>query len=354
MDKNNIFHQLFYDEVTNEPDYRKWLYLGLLVCFIVLATVISSTFSRDSVGYNDYIIRFGSTGWNELYDEMFYLEGLFVFLSKVVYKFGLDYVFLFLVYAAISLSVKFYLIYKHSADKVLSLAFFSSYYFILQDSTQIRFSIAVAFSYLGLHFLADNRKLLFSVIVISSAILFHTAIVVFIVMLIFKSSKSYVWIIGMIVIALVLYPLNLNLAVMDLVGSAVSYFNLEDTRIKILYRVMLQPSSDVFLGVFARPAILSYICAAVIFQYRNKFSAFEVLCFNAFLLSIFCYILLKDIPDLQVRFRDMFVFSLVFLVPFLCRGLSIFLGGKLAYALIMLYLCVHFIKFTFYSDMLIF
>ncbi len=338
--------------MIKSPNFDKNLYLVLLVISIIIATVISSGFSRDSVGYNAYIVQYGETNWSELTKELFNLEGMFVLLSKVIYKSGLDFIFLFLVYASISLSVKFYLIYKHSKDVVLSLSFFTSYYFILQDSTQIRFSIAVAFSYLGLHFLAANKKVLFSLIVVFSSVMFHTAISIFIIMLLFKSKKSIYWILGMLVVSILLYPVNINFLLLDAVKNIVYYLDLE--RVKILYRVMVQPSSDIFLSMFARPAVLSYICAAVLFHYRDKFSAFEKLCYNSFIFSIFCYILLKDIPDLQVRLRDLFGFSLVFLVPYLFRGLSIFLGEKLAYVFLMSYLLVHLIKFAFYDKMLIF
>lgn len=162
------------------------------------------------------------------------------------------------------------------------------------------------------------------------------------------------WLLGMVAVAIALYPVNLHEVALNLVGSVVDYFDLKRSIINKIYLVLQTQNPDIYLGMFTRFAILSYICAAVIFQYRSKLSAYETLCFNAFLLSIFFYILLNDIPDMQVRFRDMFGFSLVFLVPYLYRALSTLTGERAAYTLIMLYLLVHFIKFTFFSGMLIF
>lgn len=328
--------------------------LGLLVCLIIFATIISSSFSRDSASYNNYIFVFGSHDWDRFFTEILHLEGLFVLLSKIIYKLDLSYTFLFLIYATISLSIKFYLIDNYSKEKFLSLAFFISYFFILHDSTQIRFGLAIAAVYFSLKCLSENRRLMFSAIVLFSAIMLHVVSLVFILLLLFTTKKSVSWLLGLILVAIVLYPVNINVIAMDFVGSIVDSFGLQRAIINKLYTVMLAPSSDVFLGMFARPAVLSYICAAIIFQYKNKLSDYETLCFNAFLLSIFFYILLKDIPDIQVRLRDMFGFSLVFLVPYLYRALSTLTGERASYVLITLYLFVHFIKFTFFNGMLIF
>lgn len=330
------------------------LYFGLLVCLIIIATVISSSYSRDSEAYNSYIFIYGSHEWGRFFIEVFQLEVLFVVVSKIIYKLDLSYVLVFLLYTALSLSIKFYLIDKYSKDKLLSLSFYISYFFILHDSTQIRFGLAIAAVYLGLRYLSDNRKLLFAAIVLFSALMLHAVSLVFLLMLFFTTKRSWSWLLGMVAIAIVLYPVNLNELTLSFVGDIVGYFNLQGAIINKIYAVMLTPSSDIFLGMCTRFAILSYVCAAVIYQYKSKLSAYETLCFNAFLLSIFFYVLLKDIPDLQVRFRDMFGFSLVFLVPYLHRALSTLTGERAAYTLIMLYLFVHFIKFTFYSGMLIF
>ena len=67
----------------------------------------------------------------------------------------------------------------------------------------------------------------------------------------------------------------------------------------------------------------------------------------------FFYILLKDSVDLQVRIRDLFGFSLVFLMPFIHRGMSVYVGHRSAYIILYLYLGVHLIKFAIYDKMLI-
>ena len=332
---------------------KEYFYIGALVSFIVVATVISSSFSRDSVAYNNMFVMYGSSGWSAFTTEMLQREVFILAASKILFGLGLDAVFLFLTFAILSLSVKFYLIDNCSRDKWLSLTFFGSYFLILHDSTQIRFGLAIAFVYMGLHFLAGNKKLLFATIVIFSAVMFHVVSLVFILMLLFTTNKSLAWLFGMVVVAIALYPVNLNDALLSFVGDAINYFDVQGTFLNKLYRYLSKPSSDIFLGMFSRSALLVYLCAIVIYQFRSKFSAYELLSYNAFILSIFFYILLKDTVDLQVRVRDLFGFSLVFLMPFIHRGMSVYVGHRNAYIILYLYLGVHLIKFAIYDKMLI-
>ena len=341
-------------DITYFFDKKKISYIGLLIFCIVSAAVISAWFSRDSAAYQHYFISFGKSSWANLKTEAFHKELFFAVVSKAFYKVGIDAFFLFFVFSTISLTVKFYLIAEHSKDKLLSLAFFISYFFILHDSTQIRFGMAIAFSYLALHFLSESRKLLFVIIIVLSAMLFHAVSLVFILMLLFTTKKSLMWLFGMVAVAITLYPVNLNEILVPVIGNCISYFDLSGTFLNKAYGYLSKPSSDAFLGIFSRSATLVYLCAIVIFQFRDKFNKYEILSYNAFLVSIFFYILLKDMIDLQVRIRDLFGFSLVFLMPFIHRGMSVYIGQRYAYILLYLYLAVHLVKFAIYDKMIVF
>ncbi len=332
---------------------KKYIYLSLLPVFIIVATIISSSYSRDSINYNLGFKTFGLSGWSALFTEMSSFEAFFLVVSKSLYQLGLAPVYLFLIYATLSVSIKFYLIDKHSKDKWLSLAFFSSYFFILHDSTQIRFSLAVAFVYLGLHFLAEGKKLLFSAMVVFSAIMFHVGSVIFIIMLLFTTKKSLVWLLGLLFFAVLLYPMNLHGILLELMGNTLNYLNVHGTLLNKPYWYLLKQEPVVILRIFRPLSLLVYLCAIVIYQYRSEFNKYETLCYNAFLLSIFFYIFLKDIVILQVRFANIFGFSLVFLVPFIHKHLSKYIGSKNSYIIMYSFFIVYLIKFTLYNKMLV-
>lgn len=334
---------------------KEYLYLALLIGFVVMATIISSSFSRDSENYNRMFEIYGVTGWGALSSEMFQRETFFLVVSKALNQLGQDSIFLFLIFAAISLPIKFYLIDKYSRDKVLSLAVFTSYFFILHDSTQIRFSMAVAFAYVGLHYLSKDRKWLFSAIVILSAIAFHVSVLFFIVMLFFTTKKSLSWLLGLIVIAVLLYPLNLNIVFLELVGGAIDYFNIQGTFLNNLYVFLQKPEGGGRFGLFNWRVLLVYFCVAVIYQYRDSFSKYELLCYNALVLSIFVYIFMKDVVEIQYRISGLFGFSLVFLVPYIYQWLSEFgfIGKRNAYVILLSFFTVFLLKFAFYDKMII-
>lgn len=327
------------------------VYLGFLISFILVATLISSGYSKDSQAYHWWIDHVGVAGWNALSSNLLQREVFFVILTKLVYQLGIGAISVFFIHALISLPIKFYLINKYSKDRFLSLAYFSSYYFILHDCTQIRYGMAVAFVYLGLVYLADNRKLLYSVIVIISAIAFHNAIIVFILMLFFTSRKSTSWILGMIAFAIILYPLNFNILMSEVIGYIVNSLEADGTRLHRLHSYLITPSSEMHLGLFSRHGLLIYFFAFVIFKYRNEFNKYELLCFNAFMLSIFFWILLKDSMDIQVRFNDAFGFSLVFLFPYVHKRFSEYMSERSAYMVLLLFCFMYLAKFVLYDNM---
>ncbi len=332
---------------------KEYLYIGALFGFIIMATVISSSFSRDSEAYNRMFEMYGASGWVALFTEMFQRETFVLVVSKILYPLGLGSVFLFLIHAVLSVSVKFYLINEHSKDKWLSLAFFASYFFILHDSTQIRFGMAVAFVYIGLHFLADNKKLLFTAIVIFSAIFFHVASLVFISMLFFTSKRSLGWLLVMICFAIPLYLVDFRDYLLDIVGAAINYLEISGTVLNKLYFYIRNHNLDVHFGLFNWRVLLVYFCAIVIFQYRSVFSKYELLCYNALLLSIFIYIFMKDVVEIQYRIGGLFGFSLVFLVPYIHQWLSEYMSKRNAYIVLLSFNTVYLLKFAFYDKMIV-
>lgn len=333
---------------------KNHLYLGLLAGFITIATVISWGYSRDIVGYNYIFNKYGPTGWEGLATELAYREPFILIASKVIYKLGLGAIFLFLVHAAISLPIKFYLIDKHSKDRFLSLAFFFSYFFILHDCTQIRFGMAVAFAYLGLYYLAKGNKLLFTAIIIISAVMFHVAVLGFIVMLFFTTRKSSVWIFGLIAVAVILYPVNFNIFLSGVISGFIEAYDINWRFLdKILNHYLLREGQDIGFGLFNWRVLLVYFSAAVIFRYRNMFTQYERLCYNSLLISIFVYIIMKDVIEVQYRISGLFGFSLVFLVPYIHLWLSEYVSKRSAYIVLLSFFTVYLLKFALYDKMII-
>ncbi|MDD8117538.1 EpsG family protein [Escherichia coli] len=66
--------------------------------------------------------------------------------------------FLFFIYAGLSISIKFYTIYKYSSSIYLSILVYVCVFYILHEMTQIRVGLASAFFLLGIHDLIMGNK----------------------------------------------------------------------------------------------------------------------------------------------------------------------------------------------------
>lgn len=322
--------------------------------FVVLATLVSYEYSRDSANYIRMFQIYGASGWSVLFKEVFHREIFLLVTSKVFYSLGVGVISIFLIHAVISLSIKFYLIDRFSKNKWLSLALFASYFFILHDSTQIRFSLAVAFAYLSLIFLVNDKRILFSLAIIVSALVFHIAVLSFLVMLLFTSRESYVWTLLMIVVAILLYFTHFNYILVDAVSYLVNLYNLKGTFLnKLLDLYLLHEGQTAGLGILNWRVFLVYLCAGILFRYRNQFSKYELLCFNALLLSIFVYIFMKDVIEIQYRISSFFGFSLVFLVPYIHDWLSERLSRRDAYIILLVFNMLYLVKFALFEKMIV-
>lgn len=352
--KAGSHHFFFSLEYFRSLKKEQWLYLGALASSILFATIISLNYSRDSFAYKQMFDMYGASGWGRLPAEILGREAFFLITSKVFFSFGLSSLFLFFLYAIISLSVKFYLVARCSKDKWLSLAFFASYFFILHDSTQIRFGLAVAFSYFGLYFLSQGKKIVFAVMILLSAFLFHVSSIAFIVMLVFSGKKPLFFLAFLMIFSVLLYPVNLLNALSEPIAGAINYFDIHGTVInKLFWFYFHGEKATGGLGLFTIRMFLVYFCVAVLFQYRKVFSTFEALCYYSLIFSVFFYILMKDFWVVQYRLSGLFGFALVFLVPYIHRWLSGYLGKRSAYALLLLFFMVTLLKFTWYDKMII-
>ena len=339
--------------ILNGGDLRNYRHYLILLVLIIIAAIISWGYSRDSQNYIDIFNLYGSSAWSELSDEILHHEMFFIVASKVVYKLSLASFFLFLLYAAISVSIKYQLITIHSKNQLISLAFYLSYFFILLDSTQIRFGMAVSFLYLGIHYLSLDRRVIFVMIVLASTVLFHVLSIVFIIMLLLKDQRATNWLLGMVILSILLYPFDLRVLVLEALRFIIENLEIYGTFINKLYGYISKPSSDISLGIFYKKALMVYLCAFVIYRYRGSFTEYESLCYRALLLSIFFFLLLNDMVDLQVRLSDLFGFSLVFVVPYIHRWLAEYMSEKSAYALLLVFFTAFLAKFAFYDKMIV-
>jgi len=136
--------------LKNIFDVKKWILDRRVVCFFILvpmATIISAYLSLDSVGYQNIFSVYSSTPWHNLWFEAYSYELFFLVLAKTLQ--GCFSIVWFGLIATFSISLKLALIEKGSRHFYLSLLIYLSYFFVLQDGTAIRVSLAIAIAFWG-------------------------------------------------------------------------------------------------------------------------------------------------------------------------------------------------------------
>lgn len=176
-----------YSEVSNVVSSKRitissktliFILVGILL--ILIAGFRPIGIDRDSLNY----VRALNEPINFLDKEPFFwiIRGI----NKILFS-GSARTF-FLIFAIISIGLKVYIIKQYSVTPMLSLLTYISMFFILQDMTEIRRSVAIGFGFWALYDLSQKRNISF-LIEILIAILFHYS-AFFLLFIYFLSARN--------------------------------------------------------------------------------------------------------------------------------------------------------------------
>ena len=132
--------------------YKRAIYLGTCTIMVFMAGLREVGFDPDSETYEYYYHNFYST------DLELTVDYSFLWLSEFFNHFTDDVHALFLLYAALALSIKFYTFRHFSESFFLPLLVYAGFYYELHDMTQIRTGLLSAFFLLSLIPLSEGKK----------------------------------------------------------------------------------------------------------------------------------------------------------------------------------------------------
>lgn len=301
--------------------HNQWARYFFALTSIVIATISAQNFSKDSKVYKDAYSNYGQTGFDQILIEAGMIEPSFLLIAKTLNTIGAPATALFLTFIIPSIIIKTRLILNHSTAPAYSLAFFISYFFILHDSTQIRASLAIALLFLALTYLANGYKLRFALITLATAITIHASSIVFLVMLLMKGKVgTIIASLSMLVGVLVFITHAESLSMINLVASLTPF---SETIIQNKLNIYIADRDEAAavnpFNIMAITAYIGIILTAL--QYR-KFNDFEMLCFNATLLSIAVLTAFWDLTTIQLRVSEIFAFGFVFTIPYLIKSIN--------------------------------
>ena len=310
------------------------LYWGACILLIAVAGFREIGVDPDSLAYAGY--------YNSPYIALI-TEPTFVFISALVKVTVNDFKYVLLVYAIISVPLKFRIIERLTEFKFLAILVFFSNYYLLHDFTQMRAAIATAIVLFMIEPLAE-RKLYKFLLLVLVAILFHYSAIVLLLLIVFSNK-----------------PLNdIQKVVIGLsipLGIALHYqgFDLfltipiETVKLKIETYKAMQETAETALNVFNLVYLVKYIMLYVLLFTYEKLkdkSKYTSLLLKIYALSLFAYLALSQNTIVAMRVSELLGVVEIILVTSLCYLIKPrFLANLIVfiYALVYMYINIFYV-----------
>ena len=276
--------------------------LGLIL--IVIASFRGENVDRD---YVSYIKLF-----NNVSGIATFIEPSFLFISWIVKSFfHSNIVYLFLIYAALGVSLKLIAIKQYSQFWFLSLLIYLSYSYPLHEMTQIRAGVAAALLLLSIKPLYERKLYKFLLITFSATLFHYSAIIIFPIWFLKPHEiKKWLFIIVIPIAYLIHFSLKWDFTSL---ANIISFLPLQK---KLL---AYQPDNTGYLNVFNAWQLLR-VGISLLLIWKADFIAeknkYVYLFIKLYIISTCTYVLLASNPSFASRIGDLFAIGDIVSIPY--------------------------------------
>jgi hypothetical protein len=281
------------------------IFLGVLSIFIAGFRIGENM--PDYLTYTGYYEQIVSDNFS------YFIEISFIYIVKLSnFIFSDKTKVLFLIYAIIGVSLKFYLIKKISTFWIYSVVIYLSNYFIIHEMIQIRAGVAAGFILLSLIHLYYRRFLIFLILILC-ATFFHYSSFIFLFLWLLQpnhlNKRSYLLFILAAYFIHFIHsdPLTLVFRLLPTELIAFKGVYIDKDRAE-------EFAINVF-GIF----ILTRIIVLLYFLYFSeqiiRHNIFIYIILKLYATGIIIYILLADYPEISVRLSYTLMSTEIFLIP---------------------------------------
>lgn len=298
-----VFLASLVEEKTKKYNYAIYITFGLLLVLFAGFREIGA--DKDSIQYQEYFLNPSN--------PIFSVEYTFFYISEFLYNYSSDVHILFVVYALIAISIKFFFFRKFSDSFYLPVIIYIGYFFMMQEMTQIRAGVATALVLPIILLIAEKQRFK-AFLVMLIAISFHYSALTILPML-FLSNKDMSpkkrWLLSLVV------PLSY---LIHFIGAENIYLSLDIPYLgeKLKGYQMLRDRGlagdkfNVFSVPFVAQVLLYYY---VIYYYdiiikRNKYLPIMIQMATCFILI---YLNFSFIPVIAYRISDFYAITNIFL-----------------------------------------
>lgn len=284
------------------------LYNCYFIIFFLFAALRPVGIDQDSLGYQGYY-NSGKLIW-VLVEPSF---GVISYYSRLLFN---DFRCVLVIYAAIGLGLKFWIMPKLAINLWQTLIIYFSTYFLLHEFTQIRVGIASGLFLIALYYLKSNQSYRY-VLCILIAGLFHYSALVLLPVIFFKNFRlnktSSIIIASLIPLAIILTRYN--------VAFLPSLNFIETISMKLEIYSKEAENASIRLNIFNLIYISKYLILYVFIYYREllqvRYKYFDII-LVIYAISLFLYISLSWNTILAMRISELLGVVEILLLP--CIG----------------------------------
>lgn len=288
---------------------QKYLLKAIMIFLLLMCAFRSEFVDRDYVNYIALIF--------ESANNLFYpIELSFKLISFIAVNMLDGYYFVFIIFALISISLKYNIIKKSSPFLLLSVLVYYSNTFLLQDMTQIRAGVAGAIVLYSVLQYAKNKNIMNFVMLIFLASTFHITALLFLIVLAFDTyvvSRKYIFIYSLALFgAYCCHYVGVNfLTLLKYIPVSYVQYKLND------YISQSQGADFVPVNIFSVMQMLHLLIVILSFVLSRKMtlSRDKVLFIKIYSLSPLAFIILSSMPVFALRVSELFAISEIILLP---------------------------------------
>lgn len=288
-----------------QPEKPKRLYI--LYCFWGVLLILMAGFRSPGLDYLNYVSVFYG-------DNTKSIEPAIVIISWLIRSFTQNHLFLFVIFAALGVSIKFRAIRQLTGLWFLSVLIYLSYNYLYHEMIQIRAGIASGILLLCIKPLSDRNWKLF-LILCTIAISFHiSALLIFPLWILQNQNFNKRLYLGIILGSYLFAIIGMNFSYL------IGFIPIE--RVQLLFKGYVystqQGIQSDYLNIFSVLQMMRVgICLFLIFHLEklSNSNKYAPILLKIYSLSVASYVLFSDLPVLAVRISQLLGVVEIVLIP---------------------------------------
>lgn len=289
----------------------------IAVLLILVAGLRHPGVDGDSETYIDVFNNFGSpANYFKEYNVVSFFEPAYYLIPSIIgITLGLNYVWVFLTFAIISISLKFVAITRLTHFALLSVLVYYSHFFILHDMTQIRTGVASAIILLSIPEI-QKRNFVKFLLLITLGFLFHYSTIIFLPVFFLSSTKiNKKFYLTLLFVPYILHFFKFNIL------SFLQLFKLGFISDKIqLYNDLLEADIFTDINIFNILFVVQLICCTVFILKSDllfKKNKHALLLVKIYCIAAASFVLFSNVPVLAFRISELFGIVQIIVMPFI-------------------------------------